>query len=185
MNSPEGHHADIGTPPADGMMATTRVPDPGTRDEEEPMGSCVIVASRTIRSPELAEAVHERVRRGDTDLVLVVPPEPSTDTLPRAVRMTPERSSALGIADGRKLAEQRLADGLDWLTELGANPSGEVPTDPDVAAAVREIAGRRQADEIVVSALPSGFSRFLRQDLPSRIRRSVSIPVTVVAASER
>jgi GABA permease len=43
---------------------------------------------------------------------------------------------------------------------------------------------RQQFDEVIISTLPKRVSRWLHQDLPSKVRRHVSIPVTVVTAAE-
>lgn len=37
-----------------------------------------------------------------------------------------------------------------------------------------------QVDEVIVSTLPMGMSRWLGEDVPSRLRDSVPVPVTVV-----
>ncbi len=39
-------------------------------------------------------------------------------------------------------------------------------------------------DEIIVSTLPPGLSRWLRQDLPHRIRRTFELPMYLVVAKE-
>jgi hypothetical protein len=39
-------------------------------------------------------------------------------------------------------------------------------------------------DEIIISTLPEGISRWLRMDVPNRIKRKVKIPVTTVAAKK-
>lgn len=48
------------------------------------------------------------------------------------------------------------------------------PTRPRARIAGREI------DEVVLSTLPPGISRWLGRDIPSRLRGAVSVPVTVV-----
>jgi hypothetical protein len=64
---------------------------------------------------------------------------------------------------------------------MGADAAGEVGCADPVAAAqdaIRSVA----VDEILLSTLPSGVSRWLGQDVPARLRRAVSVPVTVVTA---
>ena len=65
---------------------------------------------------------------------------------------------------------------------LGAKVDGEVG-DSDAIRAVRAVIESRQVDEIIISTLPTTISRWLRQDLPSRVERKFSLPVTVVTAS--
>ena len=62
---------------------------------------------------------------------------------------------------------------------------GEVG-DQDPIAAVHETWDPTQYDEVVVSTLPTGASRWLQVDLPHRVERLTSVPVThVVAHPER
>jgi hypothetical protein len=42
----------------------------------------------------------------------------------------------------------------------------------------------REIDEVIVSTLPRGLSRWLGEDVPSRLRDSVRVPVTVVTQPE-
>jgi hypothetical protein len=49
--------------------------------------------------------------------------------------------------------------------------------------AVRDALRRREVDEVIVSTLPRGLSRWLGEDVPSRLRDSVRVPVTVVTQS--
>ena len=64
----------------------------------------------------------------------------------------------------------------------GAHVEGIVgDTDPFVA--VREALEREPFDEVIVSTLPTHVSRWLRIDLPARIKR-LGLPVTVVSADK-
>lgn len=145
------------------------------------MGSCLIVANQTVGGAELATAVSERIATGKQQFHLMVPPQANPSATSGPVRATPQRSTAVGVADGRKLAEQRLSYGLDWLTGLGATATGEIAADADTVAAVLATISILEIDEIIISTLPTKISRWIRQDLPSKIERHVEIPVTTIS----
>ncbi|MEM8905245.1 MAG: hypothetical protein AAGF02_16195, partial [Actinomycetota bacterium] len=78
---------------------------------------------------------------------------------------------------------RRLRACEELLDRLGVPHTAEVgPRDPFIA--VGQALERTSIDEIVISMLPSGASRWLRLDLPSRLRRLVDVPVTVIEADE-
>jgi len=68
---------------------------------------------------------------------------------------------------------------------LDVSRSGQ-PSVP-LAIAVGVFTGQRKGliapDEIILSTLPPGISRWLGQDVPTRLRGSVLVPVTVVTAT--
>jgi hypothetical protein len=131
------------------------------------MPAYLIVANRTLASPTLAAAVDERIARGDARFHVVVPATPVTHGL-----TWDEEESA-------EAAEGRLAAILARLREQGATASGEVGSKDPVAAAGDALRAGR-FDEVLVSTLPAGISRWLGQDVPSRIRRATEVPVTVL-----
>ena len=57
--------------------------------------------------------------------------------------------------------------------------NGEVG-DESPLAAIKDVLREKEFDEIIVSTLPPGISRWLGQDLVSRVERSFAIPVTHV-----
>ena len=57
--------------------------------------------------------------------------------------------------------------------------------DQDPIAAVHEAWDPTQYDEVVVSTLPTGTSRWLQVDLPHRIERLTGVRVTHVVASPK
>jgi hypothetical protein len=81
--------------------------------------------------------------------------------------------------ESRREAGERLESFLDRLRALGVEAAGEVG-DRDPVSAVRDALRGREIDEIVLSTLPPGISRWLGLDIPSRLRGAVSVPVTVV-----
>lgn len=133
------------------------------------MRTCLIVANESLASPALADAVAVRLAEGPVRFHIVVPARPVTHGL------TWDEIEAAAAAQGR------LDAALQRLRELGSPATGEVGSSDPVAAAGDAL--RAGAfDEVILSTLPPGRSRWLGQDVPSRLRRSVDVPVTVVIA---
>jgi hypothetical protein len=118
----------------------------------------LVLASQTADSDELAACLRERADRGACSFTLVVP----------------------GVAAE---APARLERALDRLREAGLRVDGAL-ADPDPMLALTEAWDPREYDEIVVSTLPTGASRWLQVDLPHRIERHTGVPVTHVTAAE-
>ena len=133
------------------------------------MRSYLIVANQTLASPTLATAVEERVTQGPARFHVVVPATPVQHGL-----TWDERES-------HEAASHRLESVLARLRDLGAEATGEVGS-KDPVAAVHDALRDREVDEIILSTLPEGISRWLGQDVPSRIKGSVTMPLTVVTA---
>ena len=70
---------------------------------------------------------------------------------------------------------------LEHLRGLGVEPTGEVGYRDPVEAARDALRGH-PSDEIILSTLPTGLSRWLGQDVPSRLKSAVNVPVVVVTA---
>jgi hypothetical protein len=80
----------------------------------------------------------------------------------------------------RTLAGGRLQHELERLREAGAEVDGEV-VEPVPLDAIRKLASREEADEVIVSTLPRRLSRWIAMDLPHRVRRATSLPVTHIS----
>jgi len=133
--------------------------------------TCLIVANQTLTSESLADAIRERLARGPLRAYVVVP------LTQVGGRLTWDESASHGIAG------ERLRDVLDRLQAMGVEADGEVG-DRDPVMAVRDALRGREVDEIIVSTLPRGLSRWLGEDVPSRLRDSVSVPITVVTQAD-
>ena len=46
------------------------------------------------------------------------------------------------------------------------------------------VLARHVTDEVIVSTLPKGISRWLGEDVPSRLHEAITIPITVVTQAE-
>ena len=132
------------------------------------MSTILIVANQTLPSEALATMVTSRIASGHRDFHVVVPATP-----PPGGGMTWDEDAA------RASAEERLAAFQTQLTSHGVTVDGEIG-DRDPVAAVRDAARDRDVSEIILSTLPAGVSRWLRQDIPTRMRGAMAVPVTVV-----
>ena len=79
------------------------------------------------------------------------------------------------------MATRRLNAALTSLGELGADATGEVG-DSSPLRAIADVLLREPFDEIILSTLPPGPSRWLRQDVVHRVRRTFAVPCTHLVA---
>ena len=131
------------------------------------MSSALIVANQTLPSQALADAIAERIRSGVTSFHVVVP------ATPLGHGMTWDEDAS------RAEAHERLDAFLAHLVDQNVEATGEVG-DRDPVAAVRDALRGRSVDEVILLTLPPGISRWLGQDVPSKLRHNVSVPVAVV-----
>jgi hypothetical protein len=129
----------------------------------------LVVANQTAAGAHLKELVRDRMASGPCRFTLLVPATPPGEHL------TWTEGEAIA------LAEERLADALAGLRELGAEVEGVVG-DPRPLSAIGDVLLERPHDEIVVSTLPTSASRWLKQDLPHRVERQFHLPVTHIVA---
>ncbi len=130
----------------------------------------LVVANRTAATPGLLDAVRERSARGAASFHLLVPATPRG--LHRVV--DPE-------VTGRAEAELNMHEALPLLAEAaGSEVAGHVG-DANPLAAIQDALYEQRFDEIIVSTLPSRLSRWMRLDLPSKVR-ALGLPVLHVEA---
>jgi hypothetical protein len=134
------------------------------------MRSFLVVGNQTLASPELAAALGELKAAGPIDVHVVVPATPV------------QHGFTWDEGESREVAGQRLESALGRLREMGIKASGEIGS-RDPIEAVQDALRAHPADEIILSTLPTGISRWLGQDVPTRLRGSVRVPVTVVTAA--
>jgi hypothetical protein len=132
------------------------------------VSTTIVVANQTLPSAALADAIATRIESGVTSFHVVVPATP-----PASHGLTWDED------DSRKEATARLEEFLVHLRDRGLEVSGEVG-DRDPVAAVRDALRGRDVGEILLSTLPPGMSRWLGQDVPSRLRGAVPVEVSVV-----
>jgi hypothetical protein len=133
----------------------------------------LVVAHQTAATPGLLEAVHERAQRGPATFHLVVP------TRPHGMHKVVDPQDA-----GAGEAEQVLAQALPKLSEAaGGEVTGSVG-DAEPLMAIHDAINLGQYEEIIISTLPLGVSRWLKLDLVSKAR-GTGLPVTHVEAPKK
>jgi polyisoprenoid-binding protein YceI len=131
----------------------------------------LVVGNQTLRSEALLACLRQlREKRGGAFHVVVPASHPA---------------SAWTWTEGgdRAAAEVRLKEFLAELQAEGFEISGEVG-DPNPVSAIGQVLLREPGsfDEIILSTLPPGLSRWLGQDVPHRVQRAFRLPVTQVVA---
>ena len=122
--------------------------------------SLLVVANVTAESDELIDCLRDRASQGACRFTLIMP------------------------ASGAE-ARERLAAALERMREADLeNVDGKVG-DPDPVVAVMEIWDPMKFDEIIVSTLPTGSSRWLGLDLPHRLEKLTAVPVRHVVSKPR
>jgi hypothetical protein len=129
----------------------------------------LVVANQTAAGKELLEELRNRCAGGDCDVLLVSPALVGS----RAERW------ASDIDEGLDLARERMARSVTALRSVGVEVRAEVG-DPDPNMAIEDALRTFPADEIVISTLPPGESKWLEHDVVERTRREVDLPMTHV-----
>jgi hypothetical protein len=120
----------------------------------------LVVANVTATSDELLTALSERAKRGACRFTLVMP------------------RSGTGAA-------QRLDEALEAMRASGLGKVDGRVGDPDPVVAAMDVWDPMEFDEIVVSTLPTGVSRWMGLDLPRRLEKLTGVTVRHVVAEPR
>jgi hypothetical protein len=132
----------------------------------------LIVAHQTANSLELRAAVAERAAEGPCLFTLLVPTSP--DGLYR-----------VGDREGHRVAvaRRRLDVAVPILSIIADGAVVGMIGSSDPLGTVQDALSLLGFDEVIVSMLPEGTSRWLRLGLPRKIR-GLGVPVTEVFCSE-
>lgn len=179
----------IGLPgvPEVSKLEVHRILGPGGRPTARSARRVLVVANQTLGSPGLEAEMRRRSAEGSCVFHLLVPATPGRDLMLSATAA--EEAGDLFLQDqlmqrSWEQARRILEEHVEALRRRGLDVTGEVGL-ADPALAVRSVLGRRRFDEVILSTLPSGISRWLGMDLPTRLRKSVDIPLTVVSSEQQ
>ena len=151
----------------------------------------LVVANQTLGGNELLEAIRDRMARGPGEFWVLVPATPSTQLINDFSALSgyfPITADVLSAdvearEEGIALAKSNLDTALQRLREAGAKADGTV-ADADPMKAIEQAVAERRFDEIILSTLKPGVSRWLALDLPHRVKRKFDVPLTVITAHE-
>ncbi|HWE09233.1 MAG TPA: hypothetical protein VG325_07755 [Solirubrobacteraceae bacterium] len=133
----------------------------------------LVVAHQTAATDALLNAVRDRAQRGPARFHLVVPRHP------HGMHKVVDPSET-----DQHEAQVVLDEALPKLSHAaGTKVTGGVG-DPEPLMAIEDAVNLGNYDEIIISTLPLGISRWLKLDLVSKAR-ALGLPVTHVAAKER
>lgn len=172
-----------------------RVSYPGAREAEplyrslslqDDVHTVLLIANQTLGSPEVADAVQQRLAQHPTVTVFVLVPAtpsahlasaPGSGRPAAADQGVDARTDDAGLASAR----WRLRTALAALSDLGVVAHGRVG-DPNPLTAAANTIATEPIDEIVVSTLDPRMSRWLRLDLPRALERRFRLPVTTLTS---
>jgi hypothetical protein len=127
----------------------------------------LVVANVTLGGDHLTDLLRQRME-AETCLVYVLVP-----ASPDPAQWVDDEMHDI------ELARDRLQTALQRFGALGCEVDGAIAEGRPVDV-VGDVLRRESFDEIIISTLPVGPSRWLRADVVSRLQRAVSLPVTHV-----
>jgi len=133
----------------------------------------LVVAHQTAATPRLLDAIRDRAARSPARFHLVVPRQP------HGMHKVVDPQDA-----GSDEAQTVLDEALPKLSEAaGSRVTGSLG-DSEPLMAIQDAINLGHYDELIVSTLPLGVSRWLKLDLISKAR-ALGLPVTHVQASSK
>jgi hypothetical protein len=127
----------------------------------------LLVANQTAGGTELKREIRRRMSEGSCVFTLVVPSTP------------PQEHATWEEGEARDIAMRRMESAVEEMRQMGADISGVVG-DASPVLAINDVLIEQPCDEIILSTLPPGVSRWLKRDLPHRVEQRFGLPVTTV-----
>jgi len=122
----------------------------------------LLVANQTAGGAELKREIRRCMSEGPCVFTLVVPATPPSEQ-----------------GEARDIARGRMESAITKMRQMGAEITGVVG-DASPVLAINDVLIEQPCDEIILSTLPPGMSRWLKRDLPHRVEQRFRLPVTTV-----
>ena len=132
------------------------------------MSRYLVVANQTLGSRELMAELEVRRRGGPSTFHLLVP--------------VTHPSGAWAEGQVQAQATQRLEYAMRDMRDHGFDVVAGETGDVSPVRAIGDVLLREEFDEIILSTLPPGPSRWLHQDVPHRVAKAHKLPITHVVA---
>jgi hypothetical protein len=146
----------------------------GAPSPDDGVHRVLVLANRTVEGPELMSAIGKLARaHRDLELLVVSP----------AITATRLQLIASDTDEARQEADRRLHRSLDALSASGIRARGVTGDEDPVQAAVDSLHDF-PADEVLVSTLPPGMSRWIERGVVPALQSRLTIPVRHVAGAE-
>jgi hypothetical protein len=129
----------------------------------------LVVANQTSTGAALRDEILRRARSAPHVFHLVVPATP------------PHEHMTYTEGEAHEIARHRMEAALEQLKAEGIEITGSVG-DASPVLAIGDALILRSFDEIILSTLPAGASKWLKRDLPQRVQKRYELPLTVVIA---
>jgi hypothetical protein len=130
----------------------------------------LVVANQTLGGEPLLRAIRSCRAAGPSSFHVLVPATPVTE------------HGTWTEGKARAVANDRLEHMLGLLRSEGAAASGEVG-DANPLFAIDDALRNHEIDEIIISTLPPGISRWLHQDLVHKVIKRFDRPVAHVVTT--
>lgn len=133
----------------------------------------LVVAHQTATTAGLLEAVRKRAAQGEVTFHLLVPEQPHDIQKGASLQQAPADEA------------QRVLDvALPKLSQAASDEVTGSVGDSDPLTAIQNAIHQGDYDEIIISTLPLGASRWLKLDVVSKLRR-LGLPVTHIQAPSK
>jgi hypothetical protein len=130
----------------------------------------LLVANKTAGGSALQNHVR-RLMQEDCHFTLLVPATP------------PDEHATWNDEEVIAHARERCTEAVQAFAAMGADIEGRVG-DMNPYEAIGDVLREKHIDHIVLSTLPPGISKWLHRDLPARIERNYSVPLTTIIGAQ-